>query len=646
MRSEALELVTVKERSLVWFLLATFLPTVFTFMWIQQNTQLPVSDPANFLSTAVDIYHHYLDQGIWDGIKSCYLVRGWRPIFFPVLIFPFLILTHGNLLISCSLISLFGIILTSIYSYLFFRIDLDRWQAIVAANFIGLLPMIQVQVLGIYAEGILFPCIIGSIYHLIQSNYLRNFKHSLAFSLLFGLAIILRPIETSMLMVFVICFFIGLGYKQRVYSLQQITMLISVCLTSLFIFISAIHLAVLKLDNTNQLNFGELHLIKFIFRSVSLVTILFGSLTAVLQFFPGNKNKIVPRSFLIMSFSLAFFITLVWLVPFALETFLWIYQTSLGDVAAGTTRITGSQFQIWGEFNIQSQAEGRLAVFGSIALASLSLLILLSKRKSFPLVSISTVYLLLIIPLPWAEILFTVQDINRKLSVAFPALIMALLIISLRGKEKLLFRTVLVGLVFIGHFIIFYLATFGDIPLNPILNNTVGYYLRPPVLIKPNPHDVVRDFLTVQAKQHQLNSIAIEVNPYTMDPVDPFLMATVVQAANKNYGVNYAYIDTFSPKNPQIFLNRTQAIFLSDNVHRMKISPEAAQEYAGRLEKEKNPSVKTLYEFLYYYSTNQLASIGWKLGSCVIIKSSCLIYPVESGIRKDDCLGCLLLPIK
>lgn len=640
MKAAVLELTESKEKRFFGFFWASILPILFSLTWLIKNTQLPSSDPANFLGTAVDIYHHFINQGFWDGIYSCYWTRGWRPIFFPVMLLPFLFFVKGNLLFAYSLFALFSIILTTIYVYLLFRLDLKFFQAIIATNLIGLLPMLQVQVLNFYAESILFPCIVGCIYHLIKSNYLRDVRHSIFFSLLFSLAILIRPIETSMLMIFVLSYFIGRGWYQGIFRFEQIVFLIAACLFGMLTFISLV-----MLNALNQPNFStnEFHIIGLVFKVVALAT---GLLIFILNnIFYIRSNVQAHASYLLPAFIMILIITLAWFLPFGFETFQWIYDTSLGDVAMSTTRLIHSQMQIWLELNTQVQAEGRVVVLTSLALAVISFCISIRKNKLFASIPQQAIYLLLITPLPWLEVLFTVQDIHRKLSVAFPALIMALQIIILHKRKFQFVSTGIVSLLVAAQFMLLWLATFVYTSVNEHLNNMIGYYVQAPVLIKPNPHEFIRDFLTEQAKKNKLNYIILEVNPYTSDPVDPFLLSTVVQAANKNYVVGYHFFNTFSEDNPHSLLQKSDAIFLSDNVNRMQVSKNSAKEYLSRFENETSPVMKTMYEFLYYYSSNRLGELGWKVGPCTIIKSSCLANPIELKIRKDDCLGCLLLPI-
>src|SRR5689334_11730617 len=103
MMSNAVESEYVKRNELIFVVFATMLPLFFTITWLLKNSQLPGADAANFLLTSVDIYHHFQNDGFWGGLLSCFANRGWRPIFFPVVAVPFLLLSSGNLLISYSL---------------------------------------------------------------------------------------------------------------------------------------------------------------------------------------------------------------------------------------------------------------------------------------------------------------------------------------------------------------------------------------------------------------------------------------------------------------------------------------------------------------------------------------------------------------
>src|SRR5258708_5616768 len=134
------------KNELLLIVFASILPLTMTLFWLLRNLQLPMNDASNYLMTAIDIYHQFTDKGVLKGILSCYTLRGWRPIFFPVLSVPFLLISKGNLIFAYKSVAMITLAVSTFYLYLFFRLKLDRISAIIATNLVGLLPLIQAQV--------------------------------------------------------------------------------------------------------------------------------------------------------------------------------------------------------------------------------------------------------------------------------------------------------------------------------------------------------------------------------------------------------------------------------------------------------------------------------------------------------------------
>ncbi|MCD6038607.1 MAG: hypothetical protein K0S27_7 [Gammaproteobacteria bacterium] len=612
----------------------SFFPLFFTVMWLLKNTQLPASDAASYLLTAIEHHKHFEHRGFWSCAYSCYVHRGWRPIFFPVLLSPFLIISFGNLLIGVGLFALSCVVATVIYVYLLLRLQLDRLSAIVVTNLIGLLPLLQTQIVEFYAESALFPCIIGGVYHLIQSNYFRHRKHAISFAICLTLAIIIRPVEAVTHLIFVLGLFFFLGCYKRILNVKQIIVVLTLASAALSVFLAAC-----LWNPTQFIDMRMTMLLHYLFISAVVSTLFFYLVFALLSI---KKNKVVIKANVVPVFFISFLLVILWFFPYASKTAEWIYRTSIGDVAMATTRLVSQKFPIWAELVLQTDAEGRMIVLGAALLAIAGGVLACMQHQPKVFYSLPVIYLLLVIPFPLFEVLFTVQDINRKLSIAFPALIMAMLIVGLYKGSFWVVRFSSAVLLLIGQFSLLMVGTFSKVPFDPFLKNMMGYSMPRPITIYPNPHGIVEKFLTNQAKKYQLRNIAIAVNPNTVGPIDPFLLSTMVHASKNAYSVPYAYFSTFSPANPLKLSHNKEvdALFLSDASENMGISMLAASAYSKKYASEKNPSLKTFYEFLLFYSQNKLSDIGWKLGPCIMIKSP---SPAD-GLKKMDYLGCLLLP--
>jgi hypothetical protein len=352
---------------------------------------------------------------------------------------------------------------------------------------------------------------------------------------------------------------------------------------------------------------------------------------------------------IIMFFVMPLALIFLWFLPRAYQTFSWIYQTSIGGLAAstglGTGKLISPQQPFLAQLNAQIHTEGSFIVLGIALLALAELSVFLMNRKEYlknqnflPLA-----YLLTLVPIPMLQVFLTVQDWPRKLSVAFPALLMALLMFALHDQLKKSWRLVYCIFLLVIQFCLIVSVTINKKTFNPLLDRIIGYYTPAPVRLNPNPHNVVEEFLTAQAKKYNLKTIALEVNPNTFEPIDPFLLTTMVEAKKLSYRVEYPYVEKYSLDNLLEFKKKYDAVFLSANLRTMKISVEAVKSYQEGFSNEIAPSIKMTYKMLAYYADNKLADVGWKLGPCIVIKSACLLEPITKGLRQEDCFGCLLL---
>ena len=146
------------QNEILYFLLAMILPVLFTLLWVLNNTQLPTSDATDYLNAGHKIYRYFTDNGFWYGLSHFDIPRGWRPIFFSVFTAPFLFLSHGNLSFAYHAVAVSCVIASAIYVYLFSRLFLDRLSAVITANLICLLPLIQAQVLTFCRSCIISHC--------------------------------------------------------------------------------------------------------------------------------------------------------------------------------------------------------------------------------------------------------------------------------------------------------------------------------------------------------------------------------------------------------------------------------------------------------------------------------------------------------
>lgn len=395
------------------------------------------------------------------------------------------------------------------------------------------------------------------------------------------------------------------------------------------------------MDDGGVLDIKMAHIILYCFLGSIFSTGIIGLCLIAIHFFKWTSRK-STKNYLIPSFISFFSLVLIWFLPFAFQTFQWIYRTSLGDVALSTGSLSGAQFS-WHVLNIYLREEGLLAV-SIISIIAILGSITLSKQKRLELIfSQPVIYLLLLTPFPIWEAFYTVQIVTRKLSIAFPAILMALLIIGLQKNNGWRLRiNIIAALLFLQFILLGLLSYTKDYRhKNALLNNAIGYFVPQPSTINPNPHDVVIDFFNEQAQKYHLKSIGLEVIPGTPDarhpieaePINPFLLSMMLAATKSPYYANYLYFSDYSPSNLTKIHQQYDAIFLSDQLGKMKITPDAAHYYKEKYSDENNPSLKTFYRYMTNFSSNQLLLIGWKLGPCITISTQ----------NHGNYRGCLLL---
>lgn len=639
------------------FVMGSFLiPFVYTLFWLLKNTQLPENDASNYLMTSINIYHHFLDKHFISSIMSFYTERGWRPIFFPVLTVPFLLISKGHLYFSYVCVSIGLLFATTTYLYYFFRLKLDQLSSLVCASIIALLPLVQAQLIMFYAEGALFPCVIGALYHLIASDFLRIKKHTIGFIILTSFAFLFRPIEalTDFLFIFIAFYSIGL-YRDifKFSDLAKIVLFYSIVLFCFFTFVSY-----------RFIHFTPIHLIDGGPVDLKMAKVVSLGLLASLVFFTGigivfyrqwvlsrfnifsfKNNKLEECTFLVPAFSWIGIVILLWYLPFAFQTFEWVYRTSMGDVAASTGSLSGALLS-WPLLSIYLHTEGLFIVVSSFVLMIIGMILQSRKERKEIIFSLPIIYLLLILPFPFWESFCTVQIVTRKLAVAFPALLMAMLFIGLYKGRLLSVRIGLASVILVSQWVLMFLVMNNSSPRTPdsLLHDTIGYFVPKPVIVQPNPHDVILNFLLEESKRYKLHSFGIEVNPGTPDarhflesePIDPFLLSTMMAALHSSYSASYPYFGVYNQMNSIILTQQYDAILLSDSADEMMVSSKAYKNYLTKFNNESNSSLKTFYLFLMHFSNNTLNKIGWVKGPCMTVKS------VDHG----NYLACLLLPKK
>jgi len=544
-------------------------------------------------------------------------------------------ISHGSVWFAYQALALLVISVSAIYVYLTLNLKLDRITAIFASNLICLLPFVQEPALTFFAESALFPAVMGTIYHLIRSDYLQDKYQSFFFIICASLAILIRPVEAVTDLALVFCAFFVWGYHRKIFSFDQILKVFVFGVFTLFILALFTGLHFLHHYPFQPIDGGiyDIELAKTIYRIIlmSFVVLLFSlAILGTVNYFPRFKQCKNNNSYIIFAFTIIFAINLIWYMPYIFKTFVWLYRTSFGDLAQITAN-SRTKLPVTQVLYDLICRESRAVLYGISIFALLG--IFANKKIIFSNKIIDTlcVYLILLIPFSLWEVLNTIQSSPRKLNVAFPALLMVALIIGFQcNRQKLLNKLLLFVLIIFQ----FWFATSGFLFQKNQSNHFAKWFgnYPLPITLSPNPHEVIIKYLTEVTQKYHIKHIVLAINAELILPADPFLLLMMQHTNNTNFTMIFPYYSTYSDENAYNLSKNSEAVFLADVKNDMNISKDAAETYYKLYMNESNPNIKTLMYFLYHYSNNTLYKLGWKLGPCVEISARDNII----------CKGCVL----
>jgi len=630
------------RKDILCIMLAALAPVVFICLWMITNTQLPASDATDYFVTANRMYEYFISNGFWSGLTHLATERCWRPIFFPVLPVPFLLISHGSMAFAYHAVSALIVFVSAMYVYLLLRLQIDRTSAIVATSLVCFLPFFYMPIFTFMGEAALFPAIIGTLYHLIQSDYFRQKKHAIGFIICFSLALMIRPVEAATDLCLVLPVFIFSGAYYRIFSIKQIIATTGLIFLALFVFLLFTDIQIMRhsspllADKTSDVFKLSKLALKLSILTFSLA-LLSGILFTLKHFASTKRNHalhIHPSDHqhssitLTLVFGTVLLIVLAWFLPYALGTLSWIFTTSFGLVAH-VAIVSGDQPSLFEKIYSFIQREGLVTIIIVTLVAFLSLLTAQRSKIKTVISSSLILYLPLILPFPLWEVLNTIQSEPRKLGVALPGLIIALLAIGLQKGKWWTVRFAMIIILLIVQIVSAFSILYPQLPqINPDARY-FGSYSKP-ITVFPNPHDIVFSFLDSQAEKHNLKTIDIVIKWNDSQPVYGYTLMMYKELLHRPYDIASYPIEPF-----ENLKSRYDAVFLADNVNDMIMSDHSAKMYNNKYMNEINPALKNVYLFLQHYSQNNLAHVGWKLGPCIIVK----------GTDEKEYRGCLLFSL-
>jgi hypothetical protein len=281
-------------------------------VWLYYDATFPGTDAGDYLVATHNIYRKFVYEGIVSGLEEWFTHRGWRPILFPQLGVPFLLLSGGNLLAGKAI---FILTTLGLVSFLLFKISrqcVSQREASVITIFLTSSPAIFGYSVQYLSEISLCLFLLLSFLWMLRLDPLdRTSTIALGFSV--GLALLVRPIEGALYLIPMgVCYAASLERSYHLGARFWISTLVMFLLLGLYLA---------------QPIWGDV--VPFGGTAVAFSTVLTG--TQVFLF-----RKRVDRRNLSICFGLIFLLCFYFFGPYMRSTYEWIYDTTFGELAKNT----------------------------------------------------------------------------------------------------------------------------------------------------------------------------------------------------------------------------------------------------------------------------------------------------------------------
>jgi hypothetical protein len=430
------------------YLAILLIPESLVLLYLTHGNHIPESDGGEYLLYAYRVYDRLRHGGLWEGLSGIYLIRGWKPTIFPVLLTPFLFLTGGRLYPALSAAVVFVTGYTTLYAFVLLKEKLSALSAAIGAAFVTALPVFLFLSLDLYSEIAMPGLVIGIIYHLLKSRDFSSLTHTLAAALLAALALCIRSDQMLLTLTPVLVIAVGAAAFKRVIRAKD------VLLCGLApVFTAGIVLA--KIVSTAGLNSfpstgagGAAFLLTLLDRLLMLAAAAL-ALSALVAVVVAVRTRTAAHT--VLCFVLVMCVLpLAWYYQFALTLFEWMYRCTVGDLAQ---RSPGGQVlgSFWAHSGALVAESGTFVIVSACTVAALGLLAgrdpswdstgrsYERRAVTYLLASASGLFVLMLLgtglsPAFWAG------DPYRRLMGPFSVSILALVMIGLRAGRYLAWR--------------------------------------------------------------------------------------------------------------------------------------------------------------------------------------------------------------
>ncbi len=445
-------------------LIATIIPLALMIWWHTNNIGLPVADAFDFLGTAGKIANYFYDGNIDKGLYSLYAEKPWRPVSFYIFLFPLMLVSGNSVLFTFAAIHSIALFITIIYSYFILRItDSSKSICLLGSIIIGTLSnSFFPGGTHVFAETMLTPAVLATIFHLMQSNYLISKKDSFFALIAMTICFTVRPIEAIIYLLPIITCFFYFGLREKVFKLRHIIKIIQF-IFALFLFAAIFKGIDISFDAKEQIQ--SLHSGKA--ESLYLTIVKYFSIVVLIVFIPyfynffknlflwfKNSKKNNNESYIVIIFTTLSLLVFIWFIETWRDLYIWIYQTNFGQVAKANELVEHffnvplSFFDIYIRFFEQLKFSGLLPFLIIFFLTIITLLY----KSYFKIKSNSKIFYYIFFSSVVASIpvLITISNTSRKFALTYILFILfgMLIFISVRKFDKII-KIAFLSLVFL-----------------------------------------------------------------------------------------------------------------------------------------------------------------------------------------------------
>jgi hypothetical protein len=292
--------------------------------WHFLHNIYPSGDEAEYLTTLLTVYNK-LSSSLFEGLRSMYFERIWKPIFFPFFGLPFLFISNGNiesfLLIwgcFCQIFTLHLLIET-------LRLRINNSLATIFSIFICLTPSVVMMNLQFMTESALSISLLICFYSLTRFKDEINSKYFIYFLISFSLAMLIRPLEGFFLLG--PSFF--LLFKESYLHKKITTASLYLSLLGLFSFLILFSILLLQ----------RFIVFQYVALSNKILITSLGIIFLIQMFLFFSKQKRFVNIYVISTVSISF-VVYAWYVGFMSELSYWIYECTFGPLTRSMNQLS------------------------------------------------------------------------------------------------------------------------------------------------------------------------------------------------------------------------------------------------------------------------------------------------------------------